>query len=58
MIVIEDFSILKCFARNFINSALAFPFSGGAATRIFIVPSAMVSTISDFGLLGITFIRK
>ena len=47
--------------RNFISSLLAFPFSGGALMRIFIVWPSSSSIISDmqfFSAFGITFILK
>ena len=43
---------------NLINSAFAFPFSGAALIRIFIVSSSKISTISFFGDFGSTFIRR
>lgn len=58
MMLIFSFGMLKCLDRNFMSSALAFPFSGGAAIRIFNVPSSMVVKSSLLGALGITLILK
>lgn len=53
-----SFGALKCLLKNLMSSVFAFPFSGGAAIRIFKVPSAMASTNSDFGDFGITLILR
>lgn len=58
MMEILSLGTLYCFERNLMSSVLAFPFSAGAAMRIFKVPSSMVSISSDFGLLGMTLMRR
>ncbi len=54
MMRISSLGQLNFFARKRINSVLALPRSGGAAIRIFKVPSAISSINSVLGDLGVT----
>lgn len=51
-------SALNSFSRSFIKALLAFPFSGGACSRTFKVPSSSWLNISDRGAHGVTLMFR